>query len=67
MTQDEENTQLPMMLVAIGQALCYNEINTARALQKLAMDWAKQTDNRDAIYRQFASAAGWTGTTSGLL
>lgn len=67
MTNTQEVTQLPMMLVAIGQALCYNEIDNAKALQKLAMDWAKQPDNRDDIYGKFAVVAGWTGTTSGLL
>ena len=67
MTADQENTQLPMMLVAIGQALCYNEIDNAKALQKLAMDWAKQPASRDTIYKQFAVVAGWTGTTSGLI
>ena len=67
MTADQENTQLPMMLAAIGQALCYNEIDNAKALQKLAMDWAKQPASRDTIYKQFAVVAGWTGTSSSLL
>lgn len=67
MIESHEVTQLPMMLTAIGQALCYNEIDNAKALQKLAMDWAKQPENRDAIYEKFAKVAGWTGTSSGLL
>lgn len=67
MTEDQEVTQLPMMLTAIGQSIGYGEIDRARTLQKLAMDWAKTPDKRDEIYaKDFAIAAGWTGTSSGL-
>jgi len=67
MTDDQELTQLTMMLTAIGQSIGYGEIDRARTLQKLAMDWAKTPDKRDAIYaKDFAVAAGWTGTSSGL-
>ena len=65
MTNEQEVTQLPMMLVAIGQSIAYGEIDTAKQLQKLAMDWVKSPEKRDEIYAgAFSVAAGWTGTSS---
>jgi hypothetical protein len=67
MTNEQEVTQLPMMLTAIGYSIAYGEIDTAKKLQKLAMDWAKNPEARDEIYAgEFAAVAGWTGTSSGL-
>jgi len=67
MTNGQEVTQLPMMLTAIGQSMACGEIDTAKKLQKLAMDWAKNPEARDEIYAgEFAVVAGWTGTSSGL-
>lgn len=67
MTNDHEIIQLPMMLTAIGQSIGYGEIDVAKKLQTLAMDWTKQPESRDEIYKTFAIAAGWNGTSSGLL
>jgi hypothetical protein len=56
-----------MMLTAMGQAIGYGDIEQAKRLQSLAMNWVKNPERRDAIYAtEFHSAAGWSGTSSGL-
>lgn len=66
-THEENDIQMSMMLTAIGQSMAYGEIDTAKKLQSMAMDWVKASDQRGEIYKNFAVVAGWTGTSSGLL
>jgi hypothetical protein len=64
MNHDEETLELPMILTAIGRSIAYGELDRAKKLQKLAMDWATQPEQRQAIYADYCVAAGWTGTSS---
>jgi hypothetical protein len=67
MIQKQED-QMKMMSTALSQTLCvYGDVERAKVLAKLSFDWAHKVEQRDEIFREFGDAAGWTGTSSGLL
>ena len=49
-----ENIEMRMMTVSLGQALCYGEIDEARRVQRLVMDWlVAGNEQRRALYSAF--------------
>lgn len=49
-----EAIEMRMMTVALGQAIGYGEINEAKRIQGLMMDWLVATDDvRRELYRGF--------------
>ena len=54
MTTEVENIELSMMTVAMGSAIGYGELEEAKRIQKLMMDWIKASDDqRRTLYRAF--------------
>ena len=64
MTTQVENTELSMMTVALGSAIGYGEINEAKRIQRLMMDWLRADDEqRRTLYHGFRNEGA---STSGL-
>ena len=54
MTTEVENIELGMMTVALGSAIGYGEVEEAKRIQKLMMDWIKASDDqRRTLYHAF--------------
>lgn len=64
---DHDRIEMSMMTVAIGQAIGYGDIDEAKRIQRLMMDWIKASEaGRRAIYHAWRNegptAAGLDAT-----
>lgn len=54
MITPQEKTELSMMTVALGQAIGYSDVEDAKRMQKMLMDWIHADDDKKrAIYHAF--------------
>ena len=64
---DHDRIEMSMMTVAIGQAIGYGDIDEAKRIQRLMMEWIKASEaDRRAIYHAWRNegpaAAGLDAT-----